>query len=129
MNELELYHHGIKGQRWGVRRYRNEDGSLTDAGKRRYNRELKRQNREEKRYKKRSLSYMSDEELSGKVRRLEMSKRYKDLSRDTDSFRRGKNETVATIAAIGGVVATAGAFATLMLKYNTVFDKLGIGKG
>ena len=29
----ELYHHGIKGQRWGVRRYRNEDGSLTPAGK------------------------------------------------------------------------------------------------
>ena len=32
----ELYHHGIKGQRWGVRRYQNKDGSLTDAGKKRY---------------------------------------------------------------------------------------------
>ena len=32
----ELYHHGIKGQRWGVRRFQNEDGSLTDAGKKRY---------------------------------------------------------------------------------------------
>ena len=31
----ELYHHGIKGQRWGVRRYQNPDGSLTPAGKRR----------------------------------------------------------------------------------------------
>ena len=31
----ELYHHGVKGQRWGVRRYQNKDGSLTDAGKRR----------------------------------------------------------------------------------------------
>lgn len=31
----ELYHHGIKGQKWGIRRYRNEDGSLTEAGKRR----------------------------------------------------------------------------------------------
>lgn len=30
-----LYHHGIKGQRWGVRRYQNEDGTLTNAGKRR----------------------------------------------------------------------------------------------
>lgn len=37
-----LIHHGIKGQRWGVRRFENEDGSLTPAGKRRYSREEKR---------------------------------------------------------------------------------------
>ena len=34
-SENELYHHGIKGQKWGVRRYQNEDGSLTAAGKKR----------------------------------------------------------------------------------------------
>lgn len=33
----ELYHHGTKGQKWGVRRYQNEDGSLTPAGRERYN--------------------------------------------------------------------------------------------
>ena len=36
MNEVYLAHHGIKGQKWGVRRYRNEDGTLTEAGKKRY---------------------------------------------------------------------------------------------
>lgn len=35
--QAELYHHGIKGQRWGIRRYQNPDGSLTEAGKKRYN--------------------------------------------------------------------------------------------
>lgn len=32
----ELYHHGIKGQKWGHRRYQNPDGSLTDEGYLRY---------------------------------------------------------------------------------------------
>ena len=32
----ELTHHGIKGMKWGVRRFQNKDGSLTPAGKRRY---------------------------------------------------------------------------------------------
>ena len=31
-----LYHHGIKGQKWGIRRFQNEDGSYTEEGKKRY---------------------------------------------------------------------------------------------
>lgn len=45
----ELYHHGVKGMKWGVRRYQNPDGSLTAKGKQRlatYKKmELKRLNR------------------------------------------------------------------------------------
>lgn len=36
MTENELKHFGIKGQKWGVRRFQNKDGSLTPAGKERY---------------------------------------------------------------------------------------------
>lgn len=34
--QKQLYHHGIKGQRWGIRRFQNRDGSLTTEGEKRY---------------------------------------------------------------------------------------------
>ena len=36
LSEYAIAHHGIKGQKWGIRRYQNEDGSLTEDGKKRY---------------------------------------------------------------------------------------------
>ena len=38
-HSTELYHHGIKGQKWGIRRFQNKDGSLTKAGEKRYSEE------------------------------------------------------------------------------------------
>lgn len=39
----ELYHHGVKGMKWGVRRYQNPDGSLTNAGKKRLAKSIRQQ--------------------------------------------------------------------------------------
>lgn len=46
--DLSLQHSGIKGMKWGVRRYQNKDGSLTDAGKKRRNAEYDGLNKKQK---------------------------------------------------------------------------------
>lgn len=66
----ELLHYGIKGQKWGVRRFQNADGSYTSEGKRRAQQENKS-----------DVSSMSDEDLAKAVRRLSMEKNYKDLTK------------------------------------------------
>lgn len=52
ITEDELYHHGVKGQRWGFRRYQNADGSLTSAGIKKYNRKVGKLQSLEKRREK-----------------------------------------------------------------------------
>ena len=44
MNEVDIFlaHHGVKGMKWGVRRYQNKDGSLTTSGKKKISKEYKK---------------------------------------------------------------------------------------
>ncbi len=74
MNDLELKHWGVKGMKWGVRRYQNADGSLTAAGKKRYNKDYESQARN-----------MSDSELRSQINRMNLERRYMDLSRSGKS--------------------------------------------
>ena len=54
-DSVYIKHHGIKGQKWGVRRFQIKDGSLTNAGERRYNKSIRQMKLEDK-YVKRGLS-------------------------------------------------------------------------
>lgn len=48
MESSALKHYGVRGMRWGVRRYQNKDGSLTNAGKKRYDRDVRENNAKKK---------------------------------------------------------------------------------
>lgn len=60
----ELYHFGVKGQKWGVRRYQNEDGTLTDAGAKRYARDAREQGYD--RYDSQSGTYYKTSKKNGR---------------------------------------------------------------
>lgn len=99
----ELYHWGIKGQKWGVRRFQNEDGSLTPEGKRRYgiddtgvisDRSQKKIDRDAKRYR----------------RQINLENKYREqgLSQEEAEQKADKREKVRKAVIIGSAaVATA----------------------
>ena len=66
MYRNELYHHGVKGQKWGIRRYQNEDGTLTPAGQKK---KLKQQKKAEKKELIRRLKNVDPELAKNKQTR------------------------------------------------------------
>lgn len=71
----ELHHWGIKGMKWGRRRYQNKDGSLTPEGRKRYGDDDGDSPRAKP--KKKKLSEMSDEEINRAIARKQLEDRYR----------------------------------------------------
>ena len=105
----ELCHFGIKGMRWGVRRYRNPDGTLTEAGKKRYGPDAK--------FTKRKASEMTDEELRKAIDRMNLEKNYRSLVSELhpDKMKRVK-KMIADIAEQGVKTIANKAFTALAEK-------------
>lgn len=85
-----LCHWGIKGMKWGVRRYQNKDGTLTAAGKKHYAGDGNAGSEDEpkveyapKRSGRNAEDY-SDDELRSRINRLQMEKQYRDLQGQTN---------------------------------------------
>lgn len=95
-DEDYLQHWGIKGQKWGVRRFQNEDGTRTEAGKKRE-------------AAARETDSMSDEELRNKVNRLRNEQNYTRMVANRNrSTAPQKLRNVSNMMKIGGAALEVG---------------------
>ena len=92
----QLYHHGVKGQKWGVRRYQNKDGSLTKAGKKHY-------------------SKQEIEDL-----RTELAKRRASTIDIGKTAAQGALTGIGGLALTAGTIATAGVYSPVLLGMSIV---------
>lgn len=141
-----LIHHGIRGQRWGVRRYQNEDGSLTSVGKKRYsisdkdlgktksiaesaskitgeagkiNRSISDMRRDSKKFE--DLSKISDQQLKERVTRLNLERQYSDLT--SSKIGKGQNYVGNILDIAGSTLAITGSALAIALSIRQLKGK------
>lgn len=141
----DLQHHGIKGMKWGRRRYQNADGSLTTLGKLRYGsssdyeelgEKVKKADslietakkvqseKDHKEYEKKiktDLSKMTDKELQQIVNRLNMEERYTQVMRSREKDR-GESEVMKWLNIAGTVTTVAGSALAIAVQMKQVME-------
>lgn len=152
----ELYHHGVKGQKWGVRRYQNEDGTLNSNGRARYggaspymtayklNRDARNDINDANKKRRDSIKIAKFDKRAGNISRneyktikKESTKRYNSDVQNiynnnvkvfAQTHSKGKTIAAGTLATIGGVAATGTGVALLRKGKRGVSDALvGVG--
>ena len=96
--ESYLYHYGIAGQKWGIRRFQNEDGTLTEEGKRRY----EQYNLLTDKQKKIFDNKMSDRQRDRIMKKLGEGKSWSKGIWEVGNEEKRKRLAVASVAALAG---------------------------
>lgn len=110
----ELYHHGIKGMRWGVRR---SEAQLARARQRAEDKAKKKEMK--KAVKNRRL--LSDEDLQKKINRIEKEKKLKELT--ADEIAPGKKAASGVLASAGKKAATTIATGAILYGVQAAMTK------
>lgn len=118
-DEPYLMHYGIKGQKWGIRKYQNPDGTLTDAGKARYLRQETKRLRKEFN-ESRGHKFSRRDERGARLKYIE--KHYKgDFHGDVDAANRHANAVKRK--AVNQTIAAALFLSSFAVTYATLEDK------
>lgn len=110
----DLQHHGIKGQKWGVRRFQNPNGSLTTAGKQRVS-EAK------KRIDAKNRGTLTNAQLKQKIERLQLEKQLRELT--SQEVNSGRVYAQKILKDVGSKVLTTAASGALLYAGKAAITK------
>lgn len=110
----ELQHHGIKGQKWGVRRFQNADGSLTTAGK-------QRASETKKRTGAKNRGTLTNAQLKQKIERLRLEKQLRELT--NQEVNSGRVYAQKILKDVGSKVLTTAASGALLYAGKAAITK------
>lgn len=136
-----LEHHGVRGMKWGVRRYQNYDGSLTAAGMKRFNKSLDDYEKADARYKKAKADHkaakkadnysdaaikkgeLTNAKINRKLKKTQLEKDYRHLKQDklADQGKKlyASGKTITGNSEVTNVLNTIGSVALSAAAYNT----------
>lgn len=115
----ELYHHGVKGMKWGIRRTK-EVLQKSSEGVNEASRLAKNLGKGGSKKAKKATKRLSDDELRRRVSRLNMEKQYNSLT--GNDRKRGAEIASNVLATIGSVTAIGASIASIALAIKTIDD-------